>query len=120
MNLIDRLADKHIDLSKAMIPPSIVDLGMDGRRQVVAAAYLPPREGILPAHLVVYYRGNGNEPFTGVPPTDNGWAVSVMVQDERNQNTVGTEHKSYLAHGDYNLTFSAAMSLFIERIQTQG
>jgi hypothetical protein len=109
---IERLADKHVNLSKAQIPPSLVDLGVDGMRQVVAAAYLPPREGVLPAHLVVYYRGNGNEPGTGVSPIDRGWAVSIMVQKP--------DHTTYLAHGDYDLTFERAMALFVQRIETQG
>jgi hypothetical protein len=110
LTLADRLADKHVRLDKAMIPPSIVDLGMEGRRQVVAAAYLPNSMGYLPAHLVVYYRGNGNE-FTGVPPTDRGWAVSVMIHNGDDD---------VLTNGDYDLTFADAMAIFVQRIERQG
>jgi hypothetical protein len=112
LTLAERLADTRIDLTKAMIPPSLVDLGMEGNRQVVAAAFLPPRMGYLPAHLVVYYRGNDPDNLTPyVRHADKGWAVSLLVNngDER-----------VLTQGDYDLTFAEAMAIFVRRIERQG
>jgi hypothetical protein len=110
--VIEKLLRRNIDLGSATIPPALVDLGIEGIRQVVAAAYLPPREGELPAHLVVYYRGNGNAPDTGVPAADRGWAVSVRVKKE--------DRSTYLTQGDYDLTFAAAMARFVQRVERQG
>jgi hypothetical protein len=115
MNVIERLLDKTVDLDQAQTPQWVQ---VEGRkRAVVASAYLPPREGCLPAHVVVYNREHGAA--FPISPDDLGWAVSILVQAGQDDSFLDPK-RSYLAHGDYDLTFARAMALFVRRIETQG
>jgi hypothetical protein len=109
VKVIENLLGKPVDLDDAQMPTTVQAEGR--RRVVVAAAFMPPREGELSAHLVVYNRNRSAA--LPVSPTDRDWAVSVLVHDDEAQ-------RSYLAHGDYDLTFAEAMERFVRRIERQG
>lgn len=108
-DVIERLMQATVDLTKSAIPATVrTDMGDE--RPVVASALLVPRKGgeIL-AYLVVYYRGDDSL----VAPDDKHWAVGVLYD---NFNLT----MRYLAHGDYDLTFAEAMAVFVKRIERQG
>lgn len=106
---IEKLMTATVDLAHCAAPATV--RSDDGRmRAVAASAYLAPAGINRGVHLVVYNRGDDEL----IAPDDQHWAVAMLYNRE---DQLGI---SYLAHGDYDMTYAEAIARFVTRVEQQA